>query len=675
MANAIPTAYSRLISSINTSSSEIQKRSDSFSTGLKNPEMKDDIGGALLAQSLKTSNDFVGAAQKNADILDAMLKTHQQLIDTYLDTMSQMNVIALSMKSPQQASVRAAAEITFNELKSTATDIAANAGFAGINLMDGTFNSANQFTASNPVYNAVPTKSADLTTVTNLVSQRTGTLTVAVQPNAGDTITFGTGGNTVTFSFVDSNPDESLNQIVKGADVSGTALKMLKAFQSCTEDEMKKYTFSVAGAVLTITQKSVSSGILTTSDFNSSSTGARITQAFTAAAATGFDTDAYTANELIGQMGTFTVANTTIGATVYQTLQPYANASGLAAIPVLGANANAADVLVKFAFTIGTEDYNGYILHNDNGNEANSDNRIYCIKASDDVSGNNLTGKVFSIGLQANQDLATTASIVTLMNALNTDAALVTFKQSRYMTLNTNTLSNEYQGMSAVYTGTNFTGLSVNSVTCTSTTLTVNLINASSGATEAYTYSLSASPTIGAGTTITLTNSTSGATIDLVFSDIIDLTTDTSRVAFAQNLGTALGASGNSTFTIGTSADQTMTVDFADLRFGVITQNADLQIDNQTNAGLAADAIALAISDINLAKAKSASSSVKLEMVKAVMQITSFNLGATIESLTQVEVVDNFTRQSLEVSKVNSLIAAMQLAQSADRTINSILNG
>ncbi|MDX1916582.1 MAG: hypothetical protein SFT68_01175 [Rickettsiaceae bacterium] len=673
MANTIPTTYSKLINSINTSNNEIQKRSDSFSTGLRNPEMKDDIAGALLAQSLKTSNDFVNAAQSNADILDAMLKTHQQLIDTYLDTLGQMNVIALSMKSPQQDTVRSAAEITFSELQSTATDIADNAGFAGIALMNGTFSSATQFTPSNTIYNATPTKSAALTTITNNVTQRTGTLTVAAQPTAADTITFGTGGSAVTFTFVDSDPDESQNQIVKGADTAGTALKMLKAFQASTSDEMKKYTFSVSGSVLTITKAATSSDILTTSSFSSSSTGARITQAYTAAAGTAIHAAAYTGYELLGTMGTFTVASVSVGNTVYQTAQTYANASGLTTIPTMGANANAADVLVKFHFTIGSTEYNGYILCNDNGGETDVDDRIYCIKTSDDVSGSNFTGKVFSIKLQAAQDLDTSAKITTTMAALNVDAALITFKQNRYMTVNTDTLSSQYEGMSAVFTADSYDGLSVNTVTCTSTTLTVNLVDASDTI-HAYTYSIPANPTIAAGTAITLTESSTSNTIKLTFAEIIDFTTETNRASFAASLGTALGASGNSTFSIGTSSAQTLTVDFQDLRFNVITNNTTLLIDSQANAGTAATAIQAAIATVNTAKAKSASSSVRLEMVQAVMQTTSFNLGATIESITKVQVVENFTKQSLEVSKVSSLIAAMQLAQAADRTINSVLN-
>ncbi len=674
MPGNIPTSYTRLISSLGDSIKQIAKRSDSFSTGLKNPEMKDDIAGALLAQSLKTNKDFIGAATSNANNLDAMLRTHQQLIDTYLDTVSQMSVIALSMKSPQSDTVRAAAEITFNELKSTATDIAENAGFAGISLMNGKFNSANQFQASNDVYNAKPVASAALTTITNNVTNRTGTLTVAAQPTQGDTITFGTGGNTVTFTFVDANPDASQNQIAKGADLAGTALKMLKAFQASEADEMKKYSFSVntATALMTITQNAGSRDALTASNFASSSTGARITQAFAAGAGTAFDLSAYTGQELLGQVGDFTLISSTTGVGNVATITPYVNASGLTTLPTIPA-AHAADVLAKFTFTIGAESYNGYLMDQNAGNTADVENRIYCLKSSDDVSGNNLTGKVFSIGLQASADISDAANTSTLMAALNVDAALTSFQQTRAMTVNTSSLENEYQGMSAVYTGTSFTGLSVDNVTCTSTTLTVNLLDATS-ASEAYTYAIPANPTIAAGTKVTLTG-TSGATIDLTLPSVLDFTTDESRGLIASSLASALGASGNSTFTIGTSSNQKLTVDFVDLRFSVLTGNVDLKIDNQANADTASQEIENVINAINTAKAKSASSSVRLDVVRAVMQTTVFNLSAAIEALTSVEVVENYTKQSLEVARVNSQIAALRSAQSADASVNSVLNG
>ncbi|MDX1916766.1 MAG: hypothetical protein SFT68_02140 [Rickettsiaceae bacterium] len=544
MLNAIRASYGKFIDR-GIKPNEILGTSDSFSSEQKNPEIQDDIdiGSTLIEESFKaTKEEFLSAVQRNADMLDAIQRTHQQLTSTYLETMANMQSLAHAVNRQQNNEVKSSDLITFGELKLASTDVAAQ---TGVEFMNSTLNSVKQFTASNAIYNAVPSKSAALTTISNNVTQRTGALTVAAQPNAGDTITFGTGIDAVKFTFVYSDPNSSKNELVKGADTSGTALNMLKAFQSCTANEMKKYSFSVSGQVLKITKLAVSSDILNTSNFSSSSTGARITQAYTATASTAFHTASYTGYELLGAMGTFTVASVSVGNTVYQTAQTYANASGLTTIPTMGANANAADVLVKFNFTIGSTAYNGYLLNNNNGAEAHVDDRIYCLKTSDDISGNNLYGKVFSIKLQDSQKLSSCAEIGSIISFLNWDAALITFSQARYMTVNTDNLTHEYQGMSAIYSSTDFTNLSIDNVSCTSTSLTVNLLD-SSDTIHAYTDSLPLTPIIAGGTAITLTEYNTNHTITLMFPSIIDLTTPRNRADFADALGTALGAKSNS---------------------------------------------------------------------------------------------------------------------------------
>lgn len=215
-------------------------------------------------------------------------------------------------------------------------------------------------------------------------------------------------------------------------------------------------------------------------------------------------------------------------------------------------------MLAKYVFTIGSESYVGYV-YDANGNANALSAQILCTRVEDDplIADNaNLAGKVFAINLQAAQDVSDIANAGALVPVINTDAALISFKQENYMSVDTiagDILVNgvgigTVAGLNAVLQTDSFDNLNVTEVSASPGGIDITLSNG----TTSKIFHADYAATYSAGSNIVLTHTASEdrLTLSLGTTQALDVSTSENQKAFSVAMKKALTAHQSSAFIV-----------------------------------------------------------------------------------------------------------------------------
>ncbi|MDX2049846.1 MAG: hypothetical protein SFT93_01505 [Rickettsiaceae bacterium] len=653
-----------------------------FATGRKYAKPSENVFANLEASSSESRLKYTDSAFSNLLRLESALVNRNGMLQTMKEGVQMLVNIALQAAGNLPETLRESSKSAFDQILKRVANIPETAEYAGIKLLNGTFGSASDLASGNPIYNARPVQTAALSTIVTTHTRRTGTLTFAANTQLNDTFTLGSGVDAIVFTFKTADIDETQNQILIGPTANDTALNTLKALNKSTHNTVKKFGYELTSSnVITLTQLTVSDETMTTADFQSSSTGVRLTHAFTAGpgfAGVSVNTEKYVGNSLLGQVGPIALVNVTTGVGTSATWQTYRDAVGFTSIPALGAT-NANDALAKFSFKIGTDDYYGYIQTQNAGAVSGIDNTMYCIKATDDTGGN-ITGKVFTMYMQANQVL-NTAGINAFISGFNTDAPKLKFKQSNYMKIDTtggeisvnNVSIGSVTGMTAVLTTDKFTKLKVTNVLCNTSGLTVTITDGD-GTAKDYTVALPASNVFSRGTKYSLTHAASSDTLDITFASDVNASSDDNRKAISNYIRNALGSQESSTYIVGTDVSQTLSVSLRNMTWSVLTGGQSISVDSQSNANTATIILSDIVNVISSEIGDTSAIEVAVGSLKQQLIVSQQTLSASLQDLIGIDITEARTELDYAMQTFQGCIGAMLAEQRANAELSKLIN-
>ncbi|MDX2050576.1 MAG: hypothetical protein SFT93_05365 [Rickettsiaceae bacterium] len=545
-------------------------------------------------QSMKSNESIVSSLSR----VGAALTTRIGILEQMKNELDILIDLSNRAASTMPSSFRESCKSTFNISLERFKNIPKTAEYGGIKLLDGSFGTGKKIEITGPTRNSKVSTTGALTTITDNFEHSRGRIDINSNAIHGDTITIGPSTDPIIFTFVSNNPDISKNQILIGTNREDTALNTAIALSNSDHISPKRFEFTWRGDHrVDFTNLSMNSAQLTSFDISSSSqTSGRVQMSFVSRPTGGVDTERAIKEGITGQLGNISLVNSEAGTAKRAIWVQYLNALDIGGT---ASAAHATDVLSKFSFTIGTERYNGYLFNQNAGTSNGRDNRLYCIKESNDVSGKIVKGNVFAFNLQAFQDFRTNpgVNISNFITNFNQDAAKIFFKQACFIALDTRegeisvsgTSIGSVHGMKAILTSSDFNDLRLHNVVCTDNYFSVILTD-KDGYKKDFTAALPTSYNIRRCSRFRLTHYLSGDTLDLFFDKDIDLGSDIKRGRFASAIKQTLRTAEDNNFILDPDITSVLEIKLNDMTWeNIASGNNEINIDtisSAQNAGL-----------------------------------------------------------------------------------------
>ncbi|WP_286233299.1 flagellin [Thalassotalea sediminis] len=125
---------------LNGSTNDLQTNFERLSSGKRINSAKDDAAGLQISSRLTAQINGLNQAARNANDGISLAQTAEGALDEYTNALQRMRTLSVqSLNGSNSDSDRKALDAEFQELETELTRISTDTGFAGENLLDGTY--------------------------------------------------------------------------------------------------------------------------------------------------------------------------------------------------------------------------------------------------------------------------------------------------------------------------------------------------------------------------------------------------------------------------------------------------------------------------------------------------------------------------------------------------------
>lgn len=596
-----------------------------------------DLFSSLVNDKLAQDSAAAEVAKKSTGSVLSILNVREASMADLSNTLQEMRNVTLQLASgglgdDDRVSLIAAVDA----LKTSYERTVSSSVYKGINIADGSFGAAGSVDYRNAnIYNSSYTMSSAggvLTALSATPAASACTITVGTVVD-GDTLTV-CGTKVYTFRNIASAPGE----VAKGASPAETALNLLNALASATDDASNKYTYSLSGAVITATS-AANTGSTTINGQFVNSANAPVASSVTGTA-TAIDLRSITSSSApIGAVANVAIKSSNI------------NASSVTTAATYGLTGTATDDFMEIQFNVGNRVYNGMAR----AATGVAISEFTCRLASDAAS-----GPFFKIPILNTTKIDTNTLQATAIAALQADLPKITFYQTRGLALDQTAGDivvdgasiGTIKGMTANLKTDNFNSIAVDTFDITNSVNNFTF----SATVGGVAYSLATTSTshiFAAGTVLNLTDSSGSRKLDITLGNKnLDLSSTAKLAGAVSAFKNAFGNTSDNSFIVGVNSATTFTLNMAALTWSdlFVDGNGTPQTLTLTDVDSANTSLTYIDNAINTLKAQ-----------KSIAGAYSVSLSSNIDQLDAF--IENVTEDQERISGVNTAEAAAMLAQ------------